>query len=165
MKANYTRDQVTVQALITALNKINMLLYSESFNKQQRACVGFIKLIDKYACEYNDRYEGFAHETALAESLKKQGIIIRLSCLSEQVYKNNRERIRFYLGLTAKALLQRRKSVREVKIYLNALQKLIARCDWTTSKASRELDEMLLSSLNLIYSDGVAENCEVGKNG
>ena len=163
MKANYTRDQVTVKALIMALNKINMLLYSQSFNKQQRACVGFIKLIDKYACEYNDRYEGFAHETALAESLKKQGIIIRLSCLTEQVYKNNRERIRFYLGLTAKALLQRRKSVREVKIYLNALQKLIARCDWTTSKASRELDEMLLSNLNVVYSDGRAENCEVGK--
>ena len=163
MKANYTRDQVTVKALITALNKINMLLYSESFNKQQRACAGFIKLIDKYACEYNDRYEGFAHETALAESLKKQGIIIRLSCLTEQVYKNNRERIRFYLGLTAKALLQRRKSVREVKIYLNALQKLIARCDWTTSKASRELDEMLLSELNVVYSDGRAENCEVGR--
>ena len=163
MKANYTRDQVTVKALIMALNKINMLLYSESFNKQQRACVGFIQLIDKYACEYNDRYEGFAHETALAESLKKQGIIIRLSCLTEQVYKNNRERIRFYLGLTAKALLQRRKSVREVKIYLNALQKLIGRCDWTTSKASRELDEMLLSNLNVVYSDGKAENCEVGR--
>ena len=163
MKANYTRDQVTVKALIMALNKINMLLYSEFFNKQQRACISFTKLIDKYACEYNDKYEGFAHETALAESLKKQGIVIRLSCLTEQVYKNNRERIRFYLGLTAKALLQRRKSVREVKIYLNALQKLIARCDWTTGKASRELDEMLLSSLNLIYSDGVAENCEVGR--
>lgn len=163
MKANYTRDQVTVKALIMALNKINMLLYSESYNKQQRACISFIKLIDKYACEYNDRYEGFAHETALAESLKKQGIIIRLSCLSEPVYKNNRERIRFYLGLTAKALLQRRKSVREVKIYLNALQKLIARCDWTTSKASRELDEMLLSELNVVYSDGRAENCEVGR--
>ena len=56
MKANYTRDQVTVKALITALNKINMLLYSESFNKQQRACVSFTKLIDKYACEYNDKY-------------------------------------------------------------------------------------------------------------
>ena len=123
MKANYTRDRVTVQALITALNKINMLLYSQSFNKQQRACVGFIKLIDKYACEYNDRYEGFAHETALAESLKKQGIVIRLSCLTEQVYKNNRERIRFYLGLTAKALLQRRKSVREVKIYISMRSK------------------------------------------
>ena len=163
MKANYTRDQVTVKALIMALNKINMLLYSESYNKQQRACVGFIKLIDKYACEYNDKYEGFAHETALAESLKKQGIIIRLSCLTEQVYKNNRERIRFYLGLTAKALLQRRKSVREVKIYLNALQKLIARCDWTTGKASRELDEMLLSELNVVYSDGRAENCELGR--
>lgn len=163
MKANYTRDQVTVKALIMALNKINMLLYSEFFNKQQRACISFTKLIDKYACEYNDRYEGFAHETALAESLKKQGIVIRLSCLSEQVYKNNRERIRFYLGLTAKALLQRRKSVREVKIYLNALQKLIARCDWTTSKASRELDEMLLSELNVVYSDGRAENCEVGR--
>ena len=116
MKANYTRDQVTVKALIMALNKINMLLYSQSFNKQQRACIGFIQLIDKYACEYNDRYEGFAHETALAESLKKQGIVIRLACLTEQVYQNNRERIRFYLGLTAKALLQRRKSVREVKI-------------------------------------------------
>ena len=163
MKANYTRDQVTVKALIMALNKINMLLYSESYNKQQRACVGFIQLIDKYACEYNDRYEGFAHETALAESLKKQGIVIRLSCLTEQVYKNNRERIRFYLGLTAKALLQRRKSVREVKIYLNALQKLISRCDWTTGKASRELDEMLLSNLNVVYSDGKAENCEVGR--
>lgn len=163
MKANYTRDQVTVKALIMALNKINMLLYSQSYNKQQRACVGFIKLIDKYACEYNDRYEGFAHETALAESLKKQGIVIRLSCLTEQVYRNNRERIRFYLGLTAKALLQRRKSVREVKIYLNALQKLISRCDWTTGKASRELDEMLLSNLNVVYSDGKAENCEVGR--
>ncbi len=163
MKANYTRDQVTVKALITALNKINMLLYSQSYNKQQRACVGFIQLIDKYACEYNDRYEGFAHETALAESLKKQGIVIRLSCLTEQVYQNNRERIRFYLGLTAKALLQRRKSVREVKIYLNALQKLISRCDWTTGKAGRELDEMLLSDLNVVYSDGKAENCEVGR--
>ena len=83
--------------------------------------------------------------------------------MSEQVYQNNRERIRIYLGLTAKALLQRRKSVREVKIYLNSLQKLIARCDWTTGKASRELDEMLLSELNVVYSDGRAENCEVGR--
>ena len=149
MKANYTRDQVTVKALIMALNKINMLLYSESFNKQQRACVGFIKLIDKYACEYNDRYEGFAHETALAESLKKQGIVIRLACLSEQVYQNNRERIRFYLGLTAKALLQRRKSVREVKIYLNALQKRVSdeehRC--VSSRRKR------LSEANLLHDE------------
>lgn len=161
MKANYNRDYVKVHALITTLNKINMLLYHQQFGKGCTACLNFIKLVDKYAGDYNDQYEGFGHETALAESLKKQGIVIRLFCLTDQFYQANRERIRFYLGLTAKALLRRRHSKQEVKIYIQEFQTLLARKNWTEGKAVRELDDMLLKELNAIYANGAIERCEV----
>lgn len=161
MKANYSRDYVKVHVLITTLNKINMLLYHQQFGKGCTACLNFIKLVDKYAGDYNDQYEGFGHETALAESLKKQGIVIRLSCLTAEFYQANRERIRFYLGLTAKALLRRRHTRQEVKIYIREFQTLLARKNWVFGKAAQELNDMLLKELNVVYANGAIERCEV----
>ena len=161
MKANYNRDYINVHALITTLNKINMVLYHQQFGKGQTACFNFVKLVDEYAGDYNDQYEGYGHETALAESLKKQGIVIRLSCLTNDFFQANRERIRFYLGLTAKALLRRRHSRQEVKIYIREFQTLLARKNWTKGKAALELNEMLLKELNVVYANGAIERCEV----
>lgn len=161
MKANYNRDFVTVRALIISLSKINMLLYNQQFKKQQRACVSFAELIDEYADDYNTRYEGYGHEKALAESLKKKGISIRLVSLPFPIYQKNRERIRFYLGLTAKALLRRGYSKREIQIYIREFQTILARRDWTVGKARTELDEMLLKNINIVYVDGKIEEGEV----
>lgn len=161
MKANYNRDYVKVHVLITTLNKINMVLYHQQFGKGCTACLNFIKLVDKYAGDYNDQYEGFGHETALAESLKKQGIVIRLSCLTDEFYQANRERIRFYFGVTAKALLRRKHSKQEVKSYIQEFQMLLVGKSWVFGKAAQELNDILLKELNVVYANGVIERCEV----
>lgn len=161
MKANYNREYVMVHELISTLNKINMVLYHQHFGKEQTACFNFVRLVDEYADEYNRRYEGYGHETALFESLKKQGIVIRLSCLTNDFFQANRERIRFYLGLTAKALLRRKHSKQEVKIYIREFQTLLARKNWVVGKAAQELSEMLLKNINVVYANGAIERCEV----
>ena len=161
MKANYSRKQVDVNALVTSFNKINILLYNQTFDRKHRACQSYIELINKFAKDFDERYEGYGHEKALAESLKKQGITIRLASYTLPLYQTYREVIRFYLNLTAKALLRRRATREEIENYIKNFQKILASKNWTEGKAVRELDEMLLKNVNSIFVNGSIEACEV----
>ena len=161
MKANYNRKQVDVNALVTSFNKINILLYNQTFGRKYRACQSYIELINQLAKDFDERYEGYGHEKALAESLKKQGITIRLASYPLPLYQAYREVIRFYLNLTAKALLRRRVTREEIENYIKNFQKILASKNWTEGKAVRELDEMLLKNVNLIFVNGIIEECEV----
>lgn len=155
MKANYTPKQATVQSLVMSLDKLNMLLYNRCFGCKTKACVTLVKLINQIAADYDEYYEGYGHEKALAESLEKKDISIRLISFPNELYRKYREVIRFYLNLTAKALLERNHSKQEVKNYLREFQAVLAKKNWTEGKAVRELDEMLLKNINTALINGV----------
>ena len=155
MKANYTRDSASIRTLILTLTKLNMLTYAEYFSCKARAAGSFARDIEKNCNDYFTRYEGFGHDFALAESLEKEGISIKVKGLGAfPVYRANRDRIVFYLNLTAKTLLKRGKTKAQVKGFLKAFLSQLLTCQWTDGVNRIRLDKELLEKTNIVVADG-----------
>lgn len=155
MRANYTRDSASIRTLILTLTKLNMLTYAEYFSCKARAAGNFARDIEKNCNDYFTRYEGFGHDLALAESLEKEGISIEVKGLGAfPVYRANRDRIVFYLNLTAKTLLRRGKTKAQVKGFLKAFLLQLLTCQWTDGVNRIRLDKELLEKTNIVVADG-----------
>ena len=155
MRANYTRDSASIKTLILTLTKLNMLTYAEYFSCKARAAGSFARDIEKNCNDYFTRYEGFGHDFALAESLEKEGISIEVKGLGAfPVYRANRDRIVFYLNLTAKTLLRRGKPKAQVKGFLKAFLSQLLTCQWTDGVNRIRLDKELLEKTNIVVADG-----------
>ena len=165
MRANYTRDSASIRTLILTLTKLNMLTYAEYFSCKARAAGNFARDIEKNCNDYFTRYEGFGHDLALAESLKKEGISIEVKGLSAfPVYRANRDRIVFYLNLTARTLLRKRKTKAQVKGFLEAFLSQLLTCQWTDGLNRIRLDRLLFEKLGIIvYDNGGRKNHEKEK--
>ncbi len=154
MRANYTRDSASIRTLILTLTKLNMLTYAEYFSCKARAAGNFARDIEKNCNDYFTRYEGFGHDFALAQSLEKEGITIEAKGLGAfPVYRANRDRIIFYLNLTARTLLRKGKTKAQVKGFLKAFLSQLLTCQWTDGVNRIRLDKLLFEKLNIIVTD------------
>lgn len=158
MKANYTRDKASIRTLILTLTKLNILTYAEFFSVKARAAGNFAVGIEKLCGEYMNDYAGYGHDLALAKSLEKAGIKVNTKGLTMYpVYRTNRDRIVFYLNLTAKELLKKRKTKAKVIEYMTVFVKRLLECQWTNGKNRALLDSMLREKVNIEVVDGHRE--------
>lgn len=153
MKAYYKPGQAAVKTLMVALTKINILTYAEFFGVKVRAAHNFVMQIENICQDYYTECDGYAHDFRIAQSLKKQGIDIEPKGLTFPVYLRNYDRIKFYLNLTAKCLLDKKKSKADVLNYIGAYVEKLKERQWTDGTANMELDRLLKEKVDVIVVD------------